>query len=298
MPDASTQQAERAEREDVWFTSGGDRCAAWWYLPAGPGNGRAVVMANGFSLTRHDGLPAYAERFAAAGYRVLLFDHRFLGESGGEPRQRFRAADQQEDWRNAIAYAAGREGVDAGGIVLWGYSFAAGHVIEVASRRDDLAAVLAVCPFADGFRRVLATPPKLSAWLLPRAAADLAGRPNLVPVTAPPGEHGAMTLPGEAAGFAAAVEPGSPWRNEISPGVFATVAMFRPVARARRITAPLWVGLGERDITVAAAAVERLADRAPRGELQRYPYDHFEPLTGAGPERIASDQLAFLERVL
>ena len=62
-------------------------------------------MANGFSLTRHDGLPRFAERFAEAGYRVLLFDHRFLGDSGGEPRQRFRIAEQQEDWRNAFAFA-------------------------------------------------------------------------------------------------------------------------------------------------------------------------------------------------
>ncbi|MFN8113247.1 MAG: alpha/beta fold hydrolase [Solirubrobacterales bacterium] len=285
-------------RSEVTFTSGGERCAAWWYGPAAEPDGRVIVMANGFSLTRHDGLPAYAERFAAAGFAVLLFDHRNLGDSGGARRQRFRASEQQEDWRNAIAYAGGREEVEPGGIVLWGYSFAGGHVLEVASRRDDLAAVIVLCPFADGFKRVLATPPRLSAWMLPRAVADVAGHHNLVPVTAPPGEHGAMSLPGEAEGFAAAVEPGSPWRNEISPGVFATVAMFRPVRRARRIAAPLWAGLGERDITVDGAAIERVAARAPRGELHRYAYDHFEPLGGDAADRIAADQLDFLARAL
>ena len=66
-------------RSDVTFTSGGERCAGWWYEPAAEPDGRAIVMANGFSLTRHDGLPAYAERFAAAGFAVLLFDHRNLG---------------------------------------------------------------------------------------------------------------------------------------------------------------------------------------------------------------------------
>ncbi len=285
-------------RSEVTFTSGGERCAAWWYEPAAEPDGRAIVMANGFSLTRHDGLPAYAERFAAAGFAVLLFDHRNLGDSGGALRQRFRASEQQEDWRNAIAYAAGREEVEPGGIVLWGYSFAGGHALEVASRRDDLAAVIALCPFADGFRRALVTPPRLSAWILPRAFADLAGRHNLVPVTAPPGEHGAMTLPGEAEGFAASVEPGSPWRNEISPGVFATVATFRPVRRARRISAPLWAGLGERDITVDPGAIERVASRAPRGELHRYPCDHFEPLRGEAVDRIAAGQIEFLARVI
>ncbi len=294
----STAPSLPIARTDVSFTSGGERCAAWWYEPAAEPDGRAIVMANGFSLTRHDGLPGYAERFAAAGFAVLLFDHRNLGDSGGGLRQRFRASEQQEDWRNAIAYAAGRNGVEPGGIVLWGYSFAGGHALEVAAGRDDLAAVMVLCPFADGFRRVLVTPPKLVTWILPRAAADLAGHHNLIPVTAPPGEHGAMTLPGEAEGFAAAVEPGSPWRNEISPGVFATVAMFRPVRRARRISAPLWAALGERDVTVDAGAVERVAARAPRGELHRYPFDHFEPLGGEPRELIAADQLEFLARVL
>jgi pimeloyl-ACP methyl ester carboxylesterase len=285
-------------RTEVTFTSGGERCAGWWYEPGRRDEGPVVVMANGFSLTRHDGLPGYAERFAAAGYRVLLFDHRNLGDSGGDRRQRFRAREQQEDLRNAIAFAAGRDGVEAGGIVLWGYSFAGGHVLEVASRHAGIAAAIVLCPFADGFKRVLATPPRLSAWILPRAFADLAGHHNLVPVTAAPGERGAMSFPGELEGFERAVEPGSPWRNEISPGIFATVALFRPVRRARRISAPLWVGLGERDITVDGGAVSRVAERAPRGELHRWPYDHFEPLGGAPRELIADDQLEFLGRVL
>ena len=40
-------------------------------------------MAHGFSLTRHDGLAAYAEALAAAGAHVVVFDHRYLGDSGG-----------------------------------------------------------------------------------------------------------------------------------------------------------------------------------------------------------------------
>ncbi len=294
----SAQPQLSAGREDVSFTSGGDRCAAWWYEPDGAGNGHAIVMANGFSLTRHDGLPGYAERFAAAGYAVLLFDHRYLGDSGGEPRQRFRIGDQQQDWRNAVAFAAGRDGVAAGGVVLWGYSFAGGHAVRVASERDDIAAAMVLCPFVDGLRRVLVTRPGLIAWVTPRALADLAGRDNLIAVSAPPGGRAAMTLPGEADGFAAAVAADSPWRNEISPGIFATVATHRPVTRAGRVACPLWVGLGERDVTTARRAVERLATRAPRGELHRYPYDHFEPLGAAAGERIAADQLEFLDRVL
>jgi hypothetical protein len=253
-------------------------------------------MAHGFSLTRHDGLPPYAECLAQAGTAVLVFDHRHLGDSGGEPRQRFRTREQREDWRNAVAFARTLEGVDPARVVLWGFSFSGSHAVETALADQRIAAVLALCPMVDGLARALATPPALSAWLTPRALADQLGRHNLVAVTGEPGAHAAMTLPGEAAGFAAAVPSGSPWRNEISPAVFLSVASIRPVSKAARLGMPLWAGLGERDVSVSARAVQRLAESAPRGELHRYPYDHFGAFWGEGPQRVASDQIDFLRR--
>jgi len=253
-------------------------------------------MAHGFSLTRHDGLAAYAERLAGAGAAVLVFDYRHLGDSPGQPRQRFRKAAQLEDWRAAVAAARALPQVDPARIVLWGFSFGGGHAVETAAADGDIAATIVLCPFLDGLARVLATPPRVAAWLLTRAVADVAGRHNLVPVTGPVGGRAAMPLPGEADGFAAVVPPGSPWRNEISPGLFATIAFHRPVAKARKVRCPLWVGLGQTDITVSRKAVERLAARAPEAELHRYPYSHFEPFLGDGPGRVTADQVDFLRR--
>jgi uncharacterized protein len=253
-------------------------------------------MAHGFSLTRHDGLPSYAERLAEAGAAVLVFDHRYLGDSGGEPRQRFRKREQLADWRAAVSFARRLDGVDSERIVLWGFSFSGGHVVTIAAADRRIAGALVLCPMVDGLARALATPPALSAWLAPRALADQFGRHNLVAVTGQPGEHAAMTLPGEADGFRAACPEGSPWRNEISPGVFLSVAMHRPLARARALRMPLWVGLGEQDVSVSRRAVERLAERAPNGELHRYPYDHFGAFLGDGPQRVAADQVEFLRR--
>jgi fermentation-respiration switch protein FrsA (DUF1100 family) len=292
-------QSAQAQRSDVSFDSGGDDVAAWSYAPAaGSGNGPVpcVVMAHGFSLTRHDGLEPYAEAFAAAGLRALVFDHRYLGDSGGLPRQGFSKAAQLEDWRSAVAYARAQPDVDGERIVLWGYSFAGGHVATVAAGDRRLAAALALCPFVNGIPRVLAAPPRLTAWLLPIAIADRAGRVRRVPVTGQPGSRSIMSLPGEADGFAAAVRPGSPWQNEIRPGVFTTVAFHRPLARAKQISCPLWVGLGERDVSVDGPSAVKLAERAPKGELHRYDYDHFEPFHGDGPARIAADQVEFLRR--
>ena len=286
------------ERSDLEFPSGTGFCAAWVYRPGAARSrpGPCVVMGHGFSLTRHDGLPAYAEALAEAGATVLVFDHRHLGDSPGEPRQRFRKPAQREDWRSAVRAARALDGVDPARIVLWGFSWGGGHAIETAAEDHGIAAVVALAPFTDGLARVLATPLSTVAWILPRAVADRVGRSNLIPVTGQPGAKAAMALPGEGDGFAAVVQPNSPWRNEISPGVFLTVALHRPVAKARKVTCPLWLAVGDHDITVSGKAIERLADRAPEAELHRYPYDHWQPYLADAPGRIAADQIDFLHR--
>ena len=287
-------------RVDVTFPSGDGACAAWLYRPDGAdGPVPCVVMAHGFSLTRHDALGAYASLFADAGYAVLVFDYRGFGDSPGEPRQRFRIGMQREDWRSAVAFARTRPEVDGGRIALWGFSMACASVVHVAARRPDgIAAVMTLCPLVDGLPRLLATPPMLAAWLTPRAVADVLGSPKTVPVTGAPGEHAAMTFEGERQGFAMTVAPDSPWRNEITPGIFLTVGMLRPVTLAPRLGMPVWVGVGTRDITVSEKAAERLAYEAPHGELRRYPYDHFTAFTRAGIDEVAADQLAFLRRAV
>ena len=289
------------EPDDLTFSSGDAECAAWLYRPAGAAEDRpCVVMAHGFSLTRHDGLSVYAEAFASAGAAVLVFDFRYLGDSGGQPRQRFRAAHQREDLRNAIATARRLPVVDPDRIIVWGYSFSGGHAVDVTAADPRLAGLMILCPFLAGMPRVLDSTrrsPGNVAWLLPRAIRDQFGRHNLIPVTAPPGGRAAMTFPGEAEGFAAVLGADSPWRNEISPGVFATVGMHRPVAKARKIGCPTWVGLGERDITVSRRAIEKFATFAPQAELHRYDADHFEPFHSSAVARIAADQAAWLTRL-
>jgi pimeloyl-ACP methyl ester carboxylesterase len=285
-------------REDLSFPSGDGRCAAWLHRPSGvDGDVPCVVMANGFSLTRHDGPGRYAEQLAASGVAALAFDYRHFGDSGGEPRQRFRTALQREDLRSAIAFARSLPGVDADRIVLWAYSFGCIYTVQHAAREPEgIAALIAVAPMVDGLSRALATPPKAMAMCLPRAVVDALGRHTTIPVTGPPGSVAAMPLPGEADGFARAVPEGSPWRNEVSPAILLTFAALRPFRIAPRLPMPVWVSVGERDVSAPRRAAERLAEGAPRGELFTYPYDHFDVFVGEAQERIAGDQAAFLRR--
>ena len=107
-------------------------------------------MAHGLSGTRNASLEPYAERFAAAGFYVVLFDYRYLGDSDGEPRQLISIPRQLEDWKSAIAFARTMPGVDAERIGLWGCSLSGGHVIVAAARDKRIAAVSAQCPMLDG----------------------------------------------------------------------------------------------------------------------------------------------------
>jgi uncharacterized protein len=115
------------EREEVRFSSGDTECAAWHY----PGtNGACVIMAGGFAVTKGPGTDLFAGRFNAAGFTVLAFDYRHLGDSGGQPRQVQRIREQIADWQAAIAFAPTLPGVDPTRVAVWGFSLSGGHVLR------------------------------------------------------------------------------------------------------------------------------------------------------------------------
>src|SRR3954465_241347 len=97
-----------AERQKVHFSSADTTCVAWHY----PGtNGGCVVMAGGLAVTKEPATDRFAKRFQEAGFSVLAFDSGRLGESGGQPRQVVRHADQLADYEAAIAFARTLRGV-------------------------------------------------------------------------------------------------------------------------------------------------------------------------------------------
>src|SRR5438552_823754 len=133
------------QREKVRFASGDTTCVGWFY----PGtNGAGVIMAGGFAVTKEPGTDRFAARFHDAGFTVLAFDYRRLGESGGQPRQVVRVREQLADWHAAIGYARTLPGVER--IAIWGFSASGGHVFRVAAANPAIAAAIAQTPNADG----------------------------------------------------------------------------------------------------------------------------------------------------
>ena len=157
-------------------------------------------MAHGFGCVRALRLPAYAERFASAGYVVVVFDYRYFGDSGGSPRQLLDVAAQLDDWRAAIAWARTLDGVEPGRVVGWGTSLSGGHVITLAGTGAPLAAIIAQVPHLSGLAAVRATGVRQSARLLPAALEDTVRAlfhrpPRYVDSVGRPGSRAIMVTP-------------------------------------------------------------------------------------------------------
>ncbi|MEU3475009.1 alpha/beta fold hydrolase [Rhodococcus sp. NPDC006774] len=292
------------DRIDVTFDSHGDVCAAWLYLPTGTGPAPVMVMAHGLGGTREMRLDAYAERFRAAGYACLVFDYRYFGASGGEPRQLLDIESQLQDWASAIDHARSRSDVDTSRIVLWGSSFGGGHVIVAAARDRKVAAVISQCPFTDGIASGLASNTWTSTKLSGRALGDLAGsvigRPPLMVNTAGrPGTTALMTSPDSYDGYLAlAPDADETFHNRVAARVALQIVRHRPGRRAKDVRCPILFIVCETDSVAPAKATLRYARTAPHGEIKTYDAGHFEIYLGEAFERVVGDQIEFLTRTV
>ncbi len=289
------------DRQDIRIPSHGERLAAYLYRPDDPdGPVACVVMAHGFSGTRDDGLPGYAEAFADAGFAVLLFDYRHFGASTGEPRQLLDIGRQQDDYRAAVTWARQADGIDPDRIVLWGSSFSGGHVLAVAAGDRRIAAVVCQVPFTDSIAVMRAMPVgnllRGSAAALADRAGMLLGRaPRYIPAVGAPGSFAVMTAAEALPGFAAIAGPESLWRNEVAARVMLDVAAYRPYRYAHSLGMPVLFCVCDADATTPPGPSLAAARQAPRGELRRYPYGHFDIY---GDPQAKTDQVEFLRRVL
>jgi uncharacterized protein len=297
-----------AQREGIAFRSGADDCAAWHYRGS---NGACVVMAGGAGVTKEPATDRFAARFHAAGYSVLAFDHRHVGESGGTPRQVVRIREQLADWEAALDCAASLPEVEAGKIAGWGFSLAAGHLLRLAARPQDqhrIAAVIAQAPLADGAvssPRALGheTPGVLARFpliALRDVARGLAGRePLVVPLSGPRGAVAMLTTP-DAAHSDGALNPGNiypDWQQTIAARSVVPIALYRPGRTASRISCPLLAVISTRDQTVLAAPALKAARRAAAGEVLQVDGAHYAAFLDQH-ETVVAAELDFLRRHL
>jgi pimeloyl-ACP methyl ester carboxylesterase len=291
-------------REKVYFHSRGERCVAWHY----PGsNGGCVVMAGGFALPKEPATDLFAKRFTDAGFAVLAFDYRRLGESAGHPRLVVSIRDSLDDWHAAIEFAKTLPSVDPARIAVWAFSASGGHIFPVAARHPELAAAIAQTPLVD----VPAASPGVARYSKPWAqlrligtglldtAAGLLGRaPILVPLMGERGTVALLSTPDGLQGAEALQASKYPeWQQRVAARSILRLSSYRPGRHASRVECPLLVLVCEEDRSAPPGPAIRAAGRAPRGEVARIPGGHYDPFMD-GHEQAAELELSFLKRHL
>ena len=291
------------EREKVQFVSGNAECAAWHY----PGtNGGCVIMTGGFAVTKEPGTDLFAKRFSDAGFAVLAFEYRHLGESGGQPRQVQRVGEQLADWQAAIACARTLPGVDPARLAIWGFSLVRWSRLPrrgapSGARRGDRPDAERRWP---GGRAQRGAPPEAArdAPLHRPRSCRCRRRSRWPPAAAGAAHRGAGHR-------SAAHDAGCPgrrpsaqprnrypdWRQEVAARSALRPGFYRPGREASRARCPLLVLVCDQDQSALAGPAVRAANRAPRGELIRIPGGHYEPFLG-GHEQAVEAELSFLRR--
>lgn len=138
--------------DDVEFPAGDVALRGWvFHPPAATEPAPAVVMAGGFGAVKAQYLDRIAARFAHAGLRCVVYDHRGFGDSDGHPRQDIDAWVQIRDFQHAISYARSRPDIDSTRIGVWGTSFSGGHVLVLGAIDPRVGAVVAQVPTISGY---------------------------------------------------------------------------------------------------------------------------------------------------
>ena len=250
-------------QQKVVFKSKGLNCSGLFYRPDNYSATDdvklpAIAMAHGMGTTKEMGLPQFAERFADAGFAVLLFDFRNLGESEGTPRGQIFAEDQQEDYRNAITWLQLQPHIDPERIGVWGFSFAGGHVLQVAAFDRRIKCVVAQVPAVSGFLAAQRsnTPLELDGIRMmlskDRIQRYETGEVNYLPFVAPPGQP-CFFPSNEAREFFEATQGASEGRfeNRITFESLERLSYFEPAVRIDAIApTPLRMVLAKKDFLI------------------------------------------------
>ncbi|MFC6342606.1 hypothetical protein ACFP8W_11505, partial [Nocardioides hankookensis] len=165
---------------------------------------------------------------------------------------------------------------------------------------SDVAAVVALTPLVDGLaagRHALATHTK--AEMLRSTVAGFRsklGAPVMMPVVAPPGRLGAMTIEGSMDDYLAIAGPS--WVNEIDATVGMELGGHRPIKSAGDIGCPALFQVADFDRSAPPHSSMKAAFAA-RAEVRHYPGDHFDVYAGKPcHDAVVAHQVAFLTRVL
>ena len=262
-----------------------------------------IVLAQGFGAERTFGTRGFIDAFVGAGYAVFSFDYRGFGKSAGTPRQLVHPKRHCEDWYNAVQYVRSLQLIDNQRVVLWGSSFAGGHVLVTAARIPGLSGVIAQVPFCSSRSMTKTSSVGKMLRSLGHALLDLAsaiiGREHRVPLIGKPGEGFAvMDWPGWYEAYAKIASGSETWTNSMPARSLFAISRYNPIDKAGKIQCPVLVISGRQDQGVHRDDVLATVAKIPRCQHLELEFDHFDLYDGF-PEhaRAVRAQLNFLREV-
>lgn len=293
-------------RTDVSFDSRGLTCKGWLFTPDSAATERKlpiIIMAHGFSGVKEMGLAELAEKYANAGYAVLLFDYRFFGSSEGEPRGQLFPLEMVEDYRNAISWACEHPEIDPHRIGLWGTSYSGGLAVYAATYDKRVKAVVVQAPSLwNGEDRSTADPDRWDAvgrfLQSERSERYMTGKVGYIKVVAPDGEP--CVLPGTEVydAYMSLKEQAPSWKNEITIESLEKVREFDPITHIKMMSpAALLVIAAENDGLIPISAVEAAFEKAPAPKkLSIHPVGHFDFYHDPGLSTAASEAIDWYDQ--
>jgi len=296
----------------VEFASEGAVLRGRLVMPVPDGTRRpAVILAHGTSATVEMVMIEFARTFARAGMVALVYDHRNLGRSGGEPRGEINPWLQCRGYLAALDFAEQRDEIDPDRIALWGDSYSGGQVIAVAACDPRPRAVVAQCPvFGATLPAKAAAPDFLKVFRHTLLHGDVTGTPETTTGPMPVVSFDPVSVPSLLAPIQAyrwfidyGGRPGSGWVNRASRVLPPTPVPYTPIHCAPfvKVAALLMVAPAD-EMVHANVAVTRHAYSLLAGPKQWVDIDggHFGLLyhPGARFDEAAGVQAAFLQQQL
>ncbi|EXD70417.1 dienelactone hydrolase family protein [Acinetobacter baumannii 662545-1347] len=287
--------------EPLYVPCDQEMIAADFYIPKTNNKSAVIIMAHGFAGLRQLKLIQYAQRFAQAGYAVILFDYRYWGGSTGKPREMISINSQLEDWKTMIQYASTCKFIDNRRIVLWGTSLSGGYALSLASELKNIQAIMVQIPYVDGAETAKLYPLQRYPQALKLSSQDYMGskmglNPKRLPVV---DQYKLCFMPTADSyyGYLSIVNPDYYWSGEVPARVFFNLMRYRPIQLVRQINIPvLFIAAQHDSLIPIESSREAATNIAPFVSYHEWDMKHFDIYHGSWFEKAVTTQLEFLHQ--
>lgn len=287
--------------EPLYVPCDQEMIAADFYIPKTNNKSAVIIMAHGFAGLRQFKLIQYAQRFAQAGYAVILFDYRYWGGSTGKPREMISINSQLEDWKTMIQYASTCKFIDNRRIVLWGTSLSGGYALSLASELKNIQAIMVQIPYVDGAETAKLYPLQRYPQALKLSSQDYMGskmglNPKRLPVV---DQYKLCFMPTADSyyGYLSIVNPDYYWSGEVLARVFFNLMRYRPIQLVRQINIPvLFIAAQHDSLIPIESSREAATNIAPFVSYHEWDMKHFDIYHGSWFEKAVTTQLEFLHQ--